>query len=492
MDNQNDQNFENQKNQVNEEVTAAEVKKSLPKKTKMAIIISAGILLVAALALLLIFVVFKHKHDWSTWQTVKEATCSEEGQEIRTCECGEVETKNIPILDHDGTTGLHFTLLSNGTYSVSRGNTDSSEIIIPSKYKNIAVTKIENNAFSNCENLKSITIPPSVVDIGWSAFSECSSLEALTIPNSVKSIGFSALKGCSNLKNLTIPFVGATENGSGNKHFGHIFGAASYQDHEKVGYIPTSLSVVIITLEDAIEDRAFQGCQYIDSISLPNTLTKIGEWAFMDCDSLTEIVIPSSVTNWQRGAFYYCERLKTVTISEGITYIGDGAFSGCEILTSIFIPNSVKTIDAGAFSGCESLNEIIIPDSVTFIGESAFSGCTSLTQIVIPKNVSILKENTFWNCKNLQSITLPEGLTTIEENVFFSCKKLNEIIIPSSVVTIGSEAFKSCSNLSSVVFVKTNGWKAGFTSLSSNELSNASTAATYLTTKYYYSEWICQ
>ena len=107
MDNQNDQNFENQETKVNEEVTAAEVKKSLPKKTKMAIVISAGVLAVAALALLLIFVVFKHEHDWSGWTVQEKATYSSNGREYRYCvdaSCGEKEYRTIEAY---GDAGLH-------------------------------------------------------------------------------------------------------------------------------------------------------------------------------------------------------------------------------------------------------------------------------------------------------------------------------------------------------------------------------------------------
>ena len=167
---------------------------------------------------------------------------------------------------------------------------------------------IYSGAISGCKNLKNITIPDSVTDIGSGAFSDCYSLTSITIPDSVTSIGGSAFSYCSSLTSITIP----------------------------------------------------------------DSVTDIGDCAFDGCSSLTSITIPDSVTRIGRGAFSVCYSLTSITIPNSVTSIGDSAFSDCSSLTSITIPNSVTSIGDYTFYRCKSLTSITIPNSVTSIGESAF------------------------------------------------------------------------------------------------------------------------
>ena len=97
--------------------------------------------------------------------------------------------------------------------------------------------------------------------------------------------------------------------------------------------------------------------------------------------------------------------------------------------------------------------------------------------------------NSFFGCANLESVVLPEGLTTIGNYAFFGCSNLKSVTIPSSVTKIGTNAFGTTNSLSSVVFEDASAWSAGAITLSSSDLSNASTAATYLNTTYCLYEW---
>ncbi|MBR1751891.1 MAG: leucine-rich repeat domain-containing protein, partial [Ruminococcus sp.] len=114
----------------------------------------------------------------------------------------------------------------------------------------------------------------------------------------------------------------------------------------------------------------------------------------------TQVTIPSkidgkSVTSiW--GAFDWCTSLESITIPNSITSIGDRAFYQCTSLTSITIPNSVTSIGAYAFEYCTSLTSITIPNSVTSIGEYAFRGCTNLKSITIPDSVTSIGEYAFY------------------------------------------------------------------------------------------------
>lgn len=131
----------------------------------------------------------------------------------------------------------------------------------------------------------------------------------------------------------------------------------------------------------SIGERAFNKCNNLISVIIPDSVTSIGERAFGDCSSLTNIVIPNSVTSIGYQTFYFCSSLTNIIIPNSVTIIDDFAFDACSSLTNIVIPNSVTSIGSGAFYECSSLTDIVIPNSVMSIGEYAFDLCTNLTRV---------------------------------------------------------------------------------------------------------------
>ena len=222
-----------------------------------------------------------------------------------------------------------------------------------------------------------------------------------------------------------------------------VIGDSAFQGCESLTSINIPNSVT------TIGNAAFQGCESLTSINIPNSVTTIGWCAFYACDSLTSINIPNSVATIGEGAFYVCNSLTSINIPNSVTTIGKNAFLGCRSLTSINIPNSVTTIGDSAFDGCESLTSINIPNGVTTIENGAFLGCNSLTSINIPNSVTTIGMYAFWGCNSLTSINIPNGVTTIGEGAFSGCKSLTSINIPNSVTTIGEGAFSECINLPS-------------------------------------------
>ena len=204
------------------------------------------------------------------------------------------------------------------------------------------LTSIGDDAFYNCSNLQSVTIPSSVTSIGAYAFYGCRSLQSVTIPSSVTSIGSGAFYGCGGdlYVNCNIP---------------------SYSSYdESPFYYSKFTSLVIGEGVTSIGSRAFYLCRGLQSVTIPSSVTSIGAYAFYGCDNLQSVTIPSSVTSIGSRAFYGCDNLQSLTIPSSMTLIGDYAFSGCSGLQSVTIPENVTLIYGYAFGGCENLKTVFI------------------------------------------------------------------------------------------------------------------------------------
>ncbi|KAK8843864.1 hypothetical protein M9Y10_024940 [Tritrichomonas musculus] len=198
------------------------------------------------------------------------------------------------------------------------------------------------------------------------------------------------------------------------------------RNHQKI------LKLLLLQKGVKIGFECFICCYQLTEISIPSSVTSIGDYAFYKCSSLTQITIPSSVTSIGYYAFYGCSSLTQITIPSSVTSIGYYAFYGCSSLTQITIPSSVTSIGYYAFSECSSLTQISIPPSVTSIGDSAFSECSSLTQISIPSSVTSIGDSAFSECSSLTQISIPPSVTSIGDSAFSECSSLTQISIPSS------------------------------------------------------------
>ena len=201
-----------------------------------------------------------------------------------------------------------------------------------------------------------------------------------------------------------------------------------------------------------IPREAFNKCNYLTGVNIPNCVTSIGYRAFANCNLLTSAEIPNSITSIGEDAFYYSS-LSSVTIPNSVTSISKSAFSGCRRLTSIIIPDSITSIDSDVFSYCEFLTSVTIPDTVTSIGDSAFYNCSSLTNVTIPSSVTSIGGNAFSGCESLTSVNIPSSVASIGMSAFSRCSKLTSITIPDGVTSTDS-TFSGCSSLTTVTIPK--------------------------------------
>lgn len=364
-----------------------------------------------------------------------------------------------------------------------------ANLVIPN-----GVTKINDYAFYNFHNLKSVSIPNSVTYIGESAFRNCGFKSDVTIPGSVKSIGVlafadsgiwsvtikdgvksigaSAFSGCHSLTKVTLP-KSVTEIGvrafEGTGWLGSYEGDFVILNNILIKYKGRDADITIPDGVVSFADGAFSDNKSIKSVTIPNSVKSISNNAFSGCNNLSTINIPDSVTSIGNNAFAWCSSLSAINIPDSVTGIGDNAFAGCSSLKAINIPYSVTSIGSNAFSSCSSLSDINIANSAVNIGKDAFIGTRFVNEnkdefvivnnillaykgksanVTIPNGVTNIGGSAFLNFANtsspLESVTIPAGVTRIGDGAFYYCNNLKSVTIPSSVTSIGNEAFYNC------------------------------------------------
>lgn len=183
------------------------------------------------------------------------------------------------------------------------------------------------------------------------------------------------------------------------------------------------------------------GAPYEGSITLPATVEHEGQ--HFQLQALAD------------NAFNLCEALTQVTVPEGVITIGKSAFKGCTHLRSVTLPSTLTTIDNNAFQNCKQIVAIHLPDGLTKLGNDAFSNCTLLGEIDLGNALTTLGFRTFQDCANLSKVVLPSTLTTIENLAFSGCGSLQQIVLPASLTKINYKAFDKCYDLKTVQLLGT-------------------------------------
>ena len=277
-------------------------------------------------------------------------------------------------------------------------------VSLPSTLKSIG-----EEAFGECTLLENISIPDDVTRIAKKAFCRCRNLTNVKLPSSLKSIGEEAFTECKNLYSISIPYGTETlENGA----FARCEGLTYVLIPDTVETIGNWVFTDCIALKVAdipqnvkiIGERAFKSCRRLETEVELKQITDLGEQAFYDCEKITSLVISSSsITEIPNLAFNSCYALQSVTLPDSVTRIGDLAFCG-GVFSTFQNPKGLKSVGHSAFAVCKNLTSYVIPDGMTTIGRTLFQKCSSLSQVVIPGSVTLVEASAFDGCTSLTDI----------------------------------------------------------------------------------------
>uniref|UniRef100_UPI004025CCBD leucine-rich repeat protein n=2 Tax=Candidatus Limisoma sp. TaxID=3076476 RepID=UPI004025CCBD len=411
--------------------------------------------------------------------------------------------------------GITYRIDENGA-TITAAEATLAEANIPSAVEfegnQYPVIRINDSVFYGRSQLKALTLPESLIEIGNEAFSGCgltdlvvpegvqtigshafyrNSLENLTLPSTVTSIGGSAFGNNNNLQSIicnaaTPPTLGdeafsrgitpsikvplhsiaSYRKAFGWKDFSNYYGGEmiadgiTYRINEKEAMVAAvEPSLTEANIPSAVE---FEGNRYL--------VIKINGYAFADNTNLTAVTLPDGLVEIGNGAFSGCKNLESVTLPESLKTFGYNAFRSCKSLKTVKIPSGVTAISSSCFRECSSLesvtipegvmtiedgafqscnlNALALPESLEAIGSSAFNGNQSLKSVNIPAKVKTIEESAFYNC-GLTDLVIQEGVQTID-NYAFNSNSLQNLTLPSTITSIGNNAFLFNSNLQSI------------------------------------------
>lgn len=328
------------------------------------------------------------------------------------------------------------------------------------------VTEIQDEAFKDCANIVSMTLPNTVEAIGESAFAGCSGLHTILLSENLKDLGVKAFKDCISLRSINI---------------------ASKMVEIKESTFSNCNRMLFIAIPDnitSIGKYAFSNCRSLSRITIGNGLTSIDAQAFENCDSLSRVDI-SDLSAWCKISFYdvysnplsYAQKLYinnelaiSITIPSDINVLNNYTFNHLTSLQELYIGDNVSDCGWRVFYGCSGkitinsdalmnnksilegteFSDVTIGDKVLHIGDGFFDGYIPLVNVTISDNVESIGEYAFRNCNNIQSIIFPHKASEIKKYTFYGCESLTDIKLHDDITKIGESAFASCSSLKNV------------------------------------------
>ena len=213
-------------------------------------------------------------------------------------------------------------------------------------------------------------------------------------------------------------------------------------EYDRYGY-PIDVSVVGLT---EIEDYMFSHAFYYNGalnyygygllgkckkFSIPEDLTRIGEYSFEYCDTFPLTSLPDTIINIEKYAFRDCTELHLSHLPKNLTKINDSTFSTCTELALKSLPDGITSIGTYSFYNCPNLELESLPDGLTSIGDHAFYNCEKMTIKSIPSKITTINEYVFQKCKSITEMTCLGNITTIKNTAFRDCSKLSKFMLPN-------------------------------------------------------------
>ncbi len=295
------------------------------------------------------------------------------------------------------------------------------------------ITQIADYAFNNCKKLTGkLIIPNSVTSIGTKAFYNCAGITAIQLGSNVTALGEEAFRG---IPNITTPVFND-----------HIFA------YMPPTYQPNGAGQLYdYTIQDGtkiIASYAFDACNYLQSVIIPNSVHTIGNYAFRNCTELLVADIPVTVENIGEGIFEGCSKMNKPFIVGGVLVFMPDSYLATNCQDGIYrLSEDIHGIAGRAFNNCVHLKEIIIHNNLTEIGSDAFSGCTNLATPVANDVLFAFLPRHYQG-----EVVIKEGVKTIAPYAFANCTGLTKITIPSTLETSLINVFTGCTGLTSVVW----------------------------------------
>lgn len=242
-----------------------------------------------------------------------------------------------------------------------------------------------------------------------------------------------------------------------------------YNGPDTILVIPQKLGGNTVT---EIGEKAFYKDNTIESVDIPNTVTKIQYCAFRDtknlksvtfkdgsklraiseqafsCSGINTIDIPGTVDTIGSFAFFYSD-IKSATIPKGVTEIENGVFDNCASLEKVELNYGIKRIGEYSFFACKSLKELIIPDSVTEIADLACAS-SGVVKLQLSNSLENIKYRAFEYCHSLENVVIPDSVKEIGVEAFEGCDNLKYVKTGKNLNNIGDSAFRDCPLLENV------------------------------------------
>ena len=456
-------------------------------------------------------------HDWGPWETVREATETQDGLKRRVCrrDASHVEEERIPatgpVTDpNSGACGENLTWrFSGGTVTISgtgemynyadwgdgypnpfAGRSDIVKVVFTE-----GCTSVGFYAFDGCLNLKTVEFPESLKQIETAAFRGCSSLQAAHIPDGVTAFGASIFEDCTSLTDLELP---PNIRGYGIDMF-------------KGCTALTTVTIPATWSNHSLPMTMFENCTSLREVYLPYHIEEIQEGAFRGCTSLTEFDFTvRELVKIQKEAFLG-SGLTSAMLPKEIENIGDLALgvdesgnpipgfvihgfpgSTAEAYANRYgipfvstegdwkLENGVLTItgngpmeygyhsekyddyefpeprtEAPWFDVRHDVREIVVEEGVTSISDYAFRAMDNLEKVTLPESMTSVGQYAFQDDSRLTEVNLPDSITFMSVGIFWGCTALPEVHIPAGVTELGFNTFAFCESLREITIPDT-------------------------------------